>query len=103
VDFVPFTRPYEPGHARLKTRWPLYAIGLYVCAFVPARAALHAAGDPAAIARIAETALVVAAALEIAGWWRSRKWQIDPAEEFGGESEIAVLDIGLVVPGALQQ
>ena len=103
VDFVPFTRPYEPGHARLKTRWPLYAIGLYVCAFVPARAALHAAGDPAAGARISETALVVAAALEIAGWWRSRKWQIDPAEEFGGESEIAVLDIGLVVPGALQQ
>jgi len=103
VDFVPFTRPYEPGHARLKTRWPLYAIGLYVCAFVPARAALHAAGDPAAIVRIAEAALVVAAAVEIAGWWRSRNWQVDPAEEFGDESEIAVLDIGLVVPGALQQ
>jgi hypothetical protein len=103
VDFVPFTRPYEPGHARLKTRWPLYAIGLYVCAFVPARAALYAAGDPAAIMRIAETALAVAAALEIAGWWRSRRWQVDPAEEFGDESQIAVLDIGLVVPGALQQ
>jgi len=103
VDFVPFTRPYEPGHARLKTRWPLYAIGLYAFAFVPARAALRAAGDPAAILRVAEAALVVAAALEVAGWWRSRRWQVDPAEEFGDEPGIAVLDIGLVAPGALQQ
>ena len=29
VAFVPFTRLYEPGHARLKTRWPLYLIGAY--------------------------------------------------------------------------
>ena len=102
VDFVPFTRPYEPGHARLKTRWPLYAVGFYICAFVPARAALHAAGDPWAILRIAETALAVAAVLEVAGWRRSRRWQVDPAEEFADESEIATLDIGLVVPGALR-
>src|SRR5207249_179148 len=24
---VPFTRPYRPGHAKLKTRWPLYLLG----------------------------------------------------------------------------
>ena len=23
VDHLPFTRPYRPGHAKLKTRWPL--------------------------------------------------------------------------------
>ena len=102
VDFVPFTRPYEPGHARLKTRWPLYGLGFYICAFVPARAALHAAGDPWAILRIAETALAVAAVLEIAGWRRSGRWQVDAAEELADDSEIATLDIGLVMPGALR-
>jgi len=103
VDFVPFTRPYEPGHARLKTRWPLYLIGFWLCAFVPARAALHAAGDPAAVLRIAGYALAVAATLEGVGWWRARRWQVDPAEEFEDASGIAVLDIGLVMPGALHQ
>ena len=29
VDFVPFTRPYRPAHAKLKTRWPLYLLGAY--------------------------------------------------------------------------
>ena len=24
VRFTPYTRPYEPGHAKLKTRWPVY-------------------------------------------------------------------------------
>jgi hypothetical protein len=24
IRFTPYTRPYEPGHAKLKTRWPLY-------------------------------------------------------------------------------
>ena len=27
IDFLPFTRPYRPGHAKLKTRWPLYLAG----------------------------------------------------------------------------
>src|SRR5262249_9073452 len=40
VDFVPFTRPYEPGHARLRTRWPIYFIGLFAFAVWPARAAM---------------------------------------------------------------
>ena len=102
VDFVPFTRPYEPGHARLKTRWPLYLLGLYVCAFVPARAALHAAGEPAAVLRIAGCALGAAAVLEIVGWRRSVRWQVDPTEEFEEDSGMAVLDIGLI-PGAIHQ
>ena len=38
VDFVPFTRAYQPGRANLKTRWWLYAIGLWVSAYIPARA-----------------------------------------------------------------
>jgi hypothetical protein len=34
IDFVPFTRPYAPGHAKLKTRWPLYAIGSALVGYV---------------------------------------------------------------------
>jgi hypothetical protein len=33
VDFVPFTRAYQPGHAKLKTRWPLYAFGSYAFSY----------------------------------------------------------------------
>ena len=33
IDFVPFTRPYEPGHAKLKTRWPLYVLGSYAVSY----------------------------------------------------------------------
>src|SRR5439155_1341332 len=98
VDFVPFTRPYEPGHARLKTRWPLYAIGLFVFALWPARAAMWNAGDPNGVMRIAGVFLAIAFVLELAGRWRARSWSIDPAEEFVEPSEISVLDIGMVVP-----
>jgi energy-coupling factor transporter ATP-binding protein EcfA2 len=110
--------------AQLKPRWPLYVLGLYVCvlglyvcvlglyvcvlglyvcAFVPARAALHAAGDPAAVLRIAAYALGAAAVLEIVGWRRSVRWQVDPTDEFEEDSGLAVLDLGLVVPGAIRQ
>jgi hypothetical protein len=102
VDFVPFTRPYEPGHARLKTRWPIYLLGLFAFAIWPARAALAAGGDHAAVLQIAGWLLAAAAALEIAGRWRARTWRTDPAEEFHEESAIAVLDIGMTVPGAAQ-
>lgn len=99
VDFIPFTRPYEPGHARLRTRWPLYLIGLFVFAFWPARAAMWAAGDPNGMLHIAEALLAAAVVLELVGRWRARTWSMDPAEEFVEESTISVLDIGMVVPG----
>jgi hypothetical protein len=100
VDFVPFTRPYEPGHAKLKTRWPVYLIGLFVFARWPARAALYAGGDHSAILQIAGWLFAAAMVLEIAGQWRARRWLVDPAEEFHEPSEIAVLDIGMAVHGA---
>jgi predicted permease len=33
IDFLPFTRAYRPGHAKLKTRSPIYAIGAYAFAY----------------------------------------------------------------------
>ncbi len=41
VRHVPFTRPYPPGHARIKTRWPLYLIGMYAVAYLPVRLELR--------------------------------------------------------------
>jgi predicted permease len=37
IDFLPFTRAYRAGHAKLKTRWPLYAIGAYLFAYASLR------------------------------------------------------------------
>src|SRR5262249_8750893 len=102
VDFIPFTRPYEPGHARLRTRWPLYLIGVFVFAFWPARVAMWAAVDPGRMLHIAEVFLAAAFVLELVGRWRARTWSMDPAEEFVEESTINVLDIGMVVPGVSQ-
>lgn len=100
IDFVPFTRPYVPGHAKLKTRWPLYLIGLYVFAIWPARAEMFAAGDAAGTLRIAGWVCLMAVLLELAGRRRSRAWRMDPTAEFEEESAIAVLDIGMTVPDA---
>jgi hypothetical protein len=100
IDFVPFTRPYVPGHARLKTRWPLYLLGLYAFAFWPARLASRAAADAPATLQIAGVVLAIAVILEIVGRTRASRWHIDPAEEFDDEGTgIAVLDIGMAVHG----
>jgi hypothetical protein len=97
VTFVPFTRPYEPGHAKLKTRWPLYLFGLSALAIWPARAAMLTGGDPSALVRIAGWVSALVVGLEIAGRFRARTWQMDPAEEYRDDSAIAVLDIGIVL------
>jgi hypothetical protein len=98
VDFVPFTRPYQPGHAKLRTRWPLYLIGLFVFAVWPARASLSTGSDAVQVLRVAGWILGVAIALDIAGRLHARSWRLDPSEEFQDESAIAVLDIGIVLP-----
>lgn len=35
IRHVPFTAIYRPGHARLRTRWPLYLIGMFATAVWP--------------------------------------------------------------------
>jgi hypothetical protein len=102
VKFVPFTRRYEPGHAKLKTRWPLYLIGLFVFAIWPARAALYAGSDPGQVLHVGAWILAAAAALDIAGRVRARSWRLDPLEEFQEDSAIAVLDIGIVLPNEIR-
>jgi hypothetical protein len=99
IDFIPFTRAYRPGHAKLRTRWPLYLIGLYCFAFWPARLQLWTADDPAASLQIAAAVAAIIAIVELVGRRRAARWSLEcedePEDLF---SRIAVLDIGNTGP-----
>jgi len=101
IDFVPFTRAYPPGHARLKTRWPLYLLLLVAIGFVPAVAARRALGDGGTAITLASGPLMVALALECAARVRRPRQTIDDFDEpVDGSTAVNVLDIGFVLPGA---
>jgi hypothetical protein len=76
VEAVPFTRAYPPGHAKLKTRWHLYLVGMWAIAYVPIRMELRALNDPWALAVLMAEGLAVFGVLEIAGRYRARKWSM---------------------------
>ena len=101
VDFVPFTRPYEPGHAKLKTRWWLYVLGVYAAAWWPARLELSVVDRPAEFAAVLATLAVAIAAFEIAGRRRSGHWSVH-APEYSADpfATITVLDLRSFVPNA---
>jgi len=68
VDFVPFTRAYEPGHAKLKTRWPLYLVGTSLVGY----------GLP----RLPVWLLItIAAVLHIASRVTAHRWTVEPVDE----------------------
>src|SRR2546428_5532553 len=99
VDFVPFTRAYEPGHAKLKTRWWLYGLGVYVCAWWPARLELSVIDrGPASVAVLAALASAIAA-FELAGHRRAGVWRVQ-APEYSADpfATITVLDLRSFVP-----
>ena len=44
VDGIPFTRAYPPGHAKLKTRWQLYLLGMWAIAYLPVQDGTESSG-----------------------------------------------------------
>ncbi len=44
IRHVPFTAMYRPGHAKLRTRWPLYVMGMFAVAVWPVRVELRSLG-----------------------------------------------------------
>jgi hypothetical protein len=94
IDALPFTHPYRPGHAKLKTRWPLYLLGMFVFAYWPVRAEMSALGG-------SELSLLLwpaaaALALHLAGRRVARRWSIEP-EDFGDDDDsVTILAIGAV-------
>jgi hypothetical protein len=99
IDYVPFTRAYEPGHAKLRTRWWLYVAGLWAFAYWPARFEVSTIGNPVALAPLLVGLAVAIAALETLGRSRAANWSVRPREDWDDPlSRIRVLDISGVVP-----
>jgi hypothetical protein len=96
IPFVPFTRTYQPGHANLKTRWPLYAIGLYGFAYVPARLEIGMLGNRDALLWMVASIVAAIVVLEIVGRSRSRKWSATGDDASVYRWDETALDIGRV-------
>ena len=82
VEGVPFTRAYPPGHAKLKTRWQLYLLGMWAIAYLPVRMELRVLNDPWGLVVLMAKGLAVVGVLEIAGRYRARRWTMPPESEF---------------------
>ena len=81
IDFVPFTRAYEPGHAKLKTRWPLYAFGSYAFSYGALKIPIL-------------YVVLGVLALELIGRRTPSRWSAAPREEdFNSLSAVTVLDL----------
>jgi hypothetical protein len=98
INFVPFTRRYLPGHANLKSLWWLYVLGLFVCAYWPARFELSSIHNPVALFEMTAVLAAATSALEIIGRRKTAQWfaqQYDD-QEVDPDSP-TVLDIGASV------
>ena len=92
IDALPFTHPYRPGHAKLKSRWPLYLLGLFAFAYWPVRAELSALGGGEA--SLLAWPAAAAVAFHLAGRRFARRWSIEPSEDFGeDEDSVTILAI----------
>jgi hypothetical protein len=95
IDYVPFTQPYQPGHAKLKSRWPLYVLGMYATAYWPVRAELRSLDDPGSLLTLLAVVAIAIVAIELVGRRRAREWSVLTLEEtMGDESPLTVLDLG---------
>jgi hypothetical protein len=98
VPFIPFARPYEPGHAKLKTRWPLYAIGVYLFGYLLVHIERACRSDSTSFGILLLGLAAAAATLDVIGQMRATRRPTELFEErVDEEGRIAVLDIGAVV------
>jgi hypothetical protein len=99
VESVPFTRAYPPGHAKLKTRWQLYLLGMWAIAYLPVRWEMPVLNDPWGFAMLVAKGLAVLVMLEIAGRYRARRWTMPPDSELDDADPEALTFLNLG-PGA---
>jgi hypothetical protein len=101
IAFVPFTRAYRPGRAKLRTRWWLYVIGVYASAIWPVRFELWALGHPAALIIAIAVLAGIARRLARAGRRQSIRLASSLRDEVADElAGFTMLDIGVAVHGA---
>ena len=94
IAHVPFTQPYPPGHARLRTRWWIYVAGFLAFAYAPVRVELMAVHGRILWSDLfIWTALPAVIAFAVSRW-RARPWRIEIHEE-GDDDESSVIRLGL--------
>jgi hypothetical protein len=94
IDFVPFTRPYEPGRANLKTRWWLYPLGLWTCAYLPAYAELPSLSNAPLFLGMVAALTAVIVGLDRIGSARAGRRELPVSEDRGDPlAALRVLDL----------
>jgi len=94
IRHVPFTAIYRPGHARLRTRWPFYALGMFATAVWPVWAELRSIGGGEL--RLLVRAAGVATLVHVAGLlWAAPRLPVAPDDDVAeDEEQVTVLNIG---------
>jgi hypothetical protein len=101
---IPFTRAYEPGHMKLRTRWPFYTVACYVFASLPVRIEMQALAPvrPAAMVVRLVGIVVMILVLDAIGRRKARTWTVDTPEVSVSDAErLSVLDLGASASTAL--
>ena len=95
IHHIPFTRPYEPGHAKLKTRWWIYGLGLMAFAYWPVRLELRVLNNPTALLAAVTSIAGAIILLDVVGRRRAGHWVMeDRAEEAANDfAGLTVLDL----------
>jgi hypothetical protein len=94
VRHTPFIRPYHPGHAKLKTRWPLYLVGMYLVAYWPVRLELHLVDDSASLLIMGVCITVAVAVVDVVGRHTAHRHPDESYEDSDVDfSNATVLDI----------
>jgi hypothetical protein len=98
IDFVPFTQPYRAGHAKLKTWWPIYLLGMLVVGVGMTRIEIACWSSTRDFLTLLACLLACIALLEVVGQLAVAGLSVHSREEIADdERDIAVLDIGRVV------
>ena len=102
ISHIPFTQAYPPGHARLRTRWWVYALGLYAFAYLPARVEPQILEEPAALLGMVACIAAVIGALEVVGRRRVEEWPVQDGQDAEDDlSSVTVLNLGGAVRSAV--
>ena len=99
ISHIPFIRPYEPGHAKLRTRWPVYFFGLYVFAWWPAQVEVWVVQvlrpQFGTMTVLVALAVISVAALDVIGRRSATRWTVEEPEQSVDDAErLSVLDLG---------
>ena len=99
IGDIPFTHPYHPGHAKLKTRWPLYLFGAYGFGDGLASLELLFLNERQAFVGVLGGAVMVVAIFEWAVRRAGRDWPKPSGEdEEDAFSSVTVLHLATGVP-----